>query len=236
MFPLALPVVAEVENCVIGWGGQRIKSYHTWRWSPTSSLYSHPMQNFLSWSTICTTTVADHSMALITNIITIMESKSLKADIHFSTTNVDHSTKTNQRLTKLRAKVLKLIFSMIIAIITITTKKSSPSTIRLSSPVIFSPNWEQKSQNRASTDKHRCCTCRSQAGSLNQAISRCRVRSKINFWSKCKFMTFVANGSHKEPWCEVGVVLGEGDRSTGCLHRRKMVDHHHADQNNCDHY
>ena len=52
---------------------------------------------------------------IITDIITIMESKSLKADIHFS-------TKTNQRLTKFRAKVLKLIFSMIFAIITITTK------------------------------------------------------------------------------------------------------------------
>ena len=86
------------------------------------------MQKAQSWSTICTTRVADHSMALVADLITIMESKSLKADIHFSTTNVDHSTKTNQRLTKLRAKVLKLIFSMIIAIITITTKKSSPST------------------------------------------------------------------------------------------------------------
>ena len=86
------------------------------------------MQNSQSWSTICTTSVTDHSMALIADIIiiiiiiTIIESKSLKADIYFSTTNVDHSTKTNQRLTKLRAKVLKLIFSMIIAIITITTK------------------------------------------------------------------------------------------------------------------
>ena len=86
------------------------------------------MQKSQSWSTICTTRVADHSMALVADIITIMESKSLKAAIHFSTTNVDHSTKTNQRLTKLRAKVLKSIFSMIIAIITITTKKSSPST------------------------------------------------------------------------------------------------------------
>ena len=86
------------------------------------------MQNSQGWSTICTTSVADHSMALIADIIIIIiESKILKADIHFRTTNVDHSTKTNQRLTKLRAKVLKSIFSMTIAIITITTKKSSPS-------------------------------------------------------------------------------------------------------------
>ena len=52
-------------------------------------------------------------MALITDviiiIIAIMESKSLKVDIHFSTTNIDHSTKTNQRLTKLRANVLKIV-------------------------------------------------------------------------------------------------------------------------------
>ena len=82
---------------------------YTWHRSPTSSLYSHSMQKSQIWSTIYTTSVADHSMALITDIITIIiiitivESKSLKADIHFST-NLDHSTKTNQRLTKLRAK------------------------------------------------------------------------------------------------------------------------------------
>ena len=92
---------------------------------------SHSMQKSQSWSTICTTSVTDHSMALIADIIIIIiESKILKADIHFRTTNVDHSTKTNQRLTKLRAKVLKSIFSMIIAIITITTKKSAPSQLQ----------------------------------------------------------------------------------------------------------
>ena len=69
-------------------------------------------------------------MALITIIITIMESKSLKADIHFSTTNIDHSTKTNQRLTKLRAKVLKSIFSMTITIITITKKNHHHQIIK----------------------------------------------------------------------------------------------------------
>ena len=52
----------------------------------------------------------------------------------------------------------------------------------------------------------------------------------VNSWR------FVANDSHEKPWCEVGVVLGEGDRSTGCLHRRKIVDQHHDDQNSCDHY
>ena len=107
------------------------------------------MQNSQGWSTICTTSVADHSMALIADIIIIIiESKILKADIHFRTTNVDHSTKTNQRLTKLRAKVLKSIFSMIIAIITITTKKSAPSQLqsRSSSHQIESKSLKIKPQ------------------------------------------------------------------------------------------